>query len=263
MAESFPSILCVDDDAEVLEALKEYFTHKGFIVLTASNGVEACLQVKRWGPRAVILDLLIPRLGGLGVLGRIHDIDPALPVIMTADTGEALATVADAGLSVAGAFAKPLDLDGIARALARAGVVPLEEASPTRTAPRILLVDDQSNFREMLVEHLGGKGFEVREASSGEDAVEQVAEFHPHIVLLDLTMPGMGGLEALRQIKTVAPRTCVIMVTALDDLDTARGALAQGAADYLTKPFPLRYLDSVLAIHLPFDAELLRGSATL
>jgi DNA-binding response OmpR family regulator len=53
------------------------------------------------------------------------------------------------------------------------------------------------------------------------------------------------------------------MVTALDDLDTARGALAQGAADYLTKPFPLRYLDSVLAIHLPFDAELLRGSATL
>mgnify|MGYP003693799071 FL=1 len=46
------------------------------------------------------------------------------------------------------------------------------------------------------------------------------------------------------------------MVTALDDLDTARGALAQGAADYLTKPFPLRYLDSVLAIHLPLDAEL-------
>ena len=132
MAESFPSILCVDDDAEVLEALKEYFTHKGFIVLTASNGVEACLQVKRWGPRAVILDLLIPRLGGLGVLGRIHAIDPALPVIMTADTSEALATVADAGLSVAGAFAKPLDLDGIARALARAGVVPLEEPAPAR-----------------------------------------------------------------------------------------------------------------------------------
>ena len=60
MTESFPSILCADDDAEVLEELKEYFTLKGFIVLTASNGVEACLQVKRWGPCAVILDLLIP-----------------------------------------------------------------------------------------------------------------------------------------------------------------------------------------------------------
>ncbi len=259
MAESFPSLLCADDDAAVLEELKEYFTLKGFIVLTASNGVEACLQVKRWGPRAVILDLLIPRLGGLGVLGRIHAIDPALPVIMTTDTSEALATVADAGLNVAGAFAKPLDLDGIAEALARAGVVPPEAPKPPRAAPRILLVDDESGFREVLVEYLGGKGFEVREASSGEDAVEHVAEFDPHIVLLDLTMAGMSGLEALRQIMLVAPRSRVIMVTALDDLDTARGALAQGAADYLTKPFPLRYLDAVLAVHLPRDAELSRA----
>jgi DNA-binding NtrC family response regulator len=259
MADSFPSILCVDDDAEVLEALKEYFTHKGFIVLTASNGVEACLQVERWGPRAVILDLLIPRLGGLGVLGRIHAIDPALAVILTTDTGEALATVAHAGLSVAGAFAKPLDLDGIARTLARAGVVPLEEAAPPRAAPRVLVVDDEDEFRDVLVEYLGGKGFEVREASSGEDAVERVAEFDPHIVLLDLTMAGMGGLAALREIKTVAPRTCVIMVTGLHDLDAARGALAHGAADYVTKPFPLRYLDAVLAVHLPLDSELSRA----
>ena len=88
-------------------------------------------------------------------------------------------------------------------------------------------MDDESKFRDVLVEHLGGKGFEVREAGSGEDAVERVAEFDPHIVLLDQIMAGMGGLVALRQIKTVAPRTCVIMVTALDDLDTARRALAQ------------------------------------
>jgi DNA-binding response OmpR family regulator len=259
MAERFPSILCADDDAEVLEELKEYFTLKGFIVLTASNGVEACLQVKRWGPRAVILDLLIPRLGGLGVLGRIHALDPTLPVIMMTDTTEALATVADAGLGVAGVFAKPLDLDGIARALAQAGVIPPEATAPPRVAPRILLVEDESGIRGILVDYLGGKGFEVREASSGEDGVERVAEFNPHIVLLDLTMSGMSGLEALRQIKTVAPRTCVIMVTALDDLDTARSALAQGAADYLTKPFPLRYLDAVLAVHLPRDAEVSRA----
>src|SRR6185295_13544595 len=150
MADSFPSILCADDDAGVLEELKEYFTLKGFIVLTASNGVEACMQVKRWGPRAVILDLLIPRLGGLGVLGRIHSIDPALPVIMTTNTGEALATVMDAGLNVAGAFTKPLDLDGIARALARAGVMPLEAPANARAAPRILVVDDEIGFRDVL-----------------------------------------------------------------------------------------------------------------
>jgi DNA-binding NtrC family response regulator len=72
-------------------------------------------------------------------------------------------------------------------------------------------------------------------------------------------MAGMGRLAALREIKTVAPRTCVIMVTALHDLDMARGALAHGAADYLTKPFPLRYLDAVLAVHLPLDVERSRA----
>jgi len=259
MTDSFPSILCADDDADVLEELKEYFTLKGFIVLTASNGVEACLQVKRWGPRAVILDLLIPRLGGLGALGRIRAIDPTLPVIMTTDTGEALATLADTGLGVAGAFAKPLDLDGVARALARAGVVPPEETALPPTAPRVLVVDDESEFRSVLVEYLGRRGFEVREASSGEEALAHVAEFDPHIVLLDLMMAGKGGLETLRDLKTVAPRSCVIMVTAVHDLDTARGALALGASDYLTKPFPFGYLEAVLDVHLPPGVELSRA----
>jgi CheY-like chemotaxis protein len=78
MSDSFPSILCADDDPEVLELLKEHFTLQGFIVLTATNGVEACLQVKRWAPRAVVLDLLIPRLGGIGTLSRIRAFNPSM-----------------------------------------------------------------------------------------------------------------------------------------------------------------------------------------
>jgi DNA-binding response OmpR family regulator len=266
MAESFPSILCADDDVDVLERLKEYFTLQGFIVLTASNGVEACLQVKRWAPRAVILDLFIPRLGGIGALGRIHAIDPTLPVILTTDTGEGLAMATGAGLAVTGTFAKPLDLECISKALARAGVTPPAEpaaddtgAGAHRPAPRVLVVDDEGEFREVLIEYLGSKGFEAREAGSGEEAVEQVAAFDPHIVLLDLMMAGMGGLEALREIKTIAPRACVIMVTAAHDLDAARGALTRGAADYVTKPFPFRYLDAVLDVHLPLDGDLARA----
>jgi CheY-like chemotaxis protein len=258
MMTSFPSILCADDDVDVLEQLKEYFTLQGFIVLTATNGVETCLQVKRWSPSAVILDLFIPRLGGIGALGRIRAIDPGLPVVLTSDTDNTLDLVTEAGLTVAGSFAKPLDLDRIAQALKRAGVTPPAELAadegvgPRRHGrPRILVVDDEAEFREVVAEYLAGKDLDVREAASGEEAVKRVAEFEPHIVLLDLMMAGIGGLEALREIKALAPRTSVIMVTAVQDLDAARGALARGAVDYVTKPFPFRYLDAVLEVHMP------------
>jgi len=260
MTDRFPSILCADDDADILEQLKEHFTHHGFIVLTATNGVEACLQVKRWAPSAVILDLFIPRLGGIGALSRIRAIDPTMPVILTSDTGNALEMVTEAGLSVAGAFAKPLELDRISGALARAGVLPHADLAaddappfPRQARARILVVDDEPEFREVVAEYLAGKGFDIREAGSGEEAIGRVAEFEPHIVLLDLMMAGIGGLEALREIKAVAPGTCVVIVTAVEELTAARGALALGAADYVTKPFPFQYLDAVLEVHMPLD----------
>ena len=262
MNDSFPSILCVDDDQEVLELLKEHFTLQGFIALTATNGVEACLQIKRWAPRAVILDLLIPRLGGIGTLRRIHAIDPSIPVILVGDPSEALQLAAEAGLGVAGTFAKPLDLDKISAVLAAADVTPPAElAAPfpdsgrasASAQSRVLLVDDESQFREMLAEYLAGRDFEVFEVASGEEALDKLAKIDPQLVLLDVMMDGIGGLEALRQIKVLRPETCVIMVTAIEDLDTARTALSAGAADYVTKPFTFQFLDSVLDIHLPLE----------
>ncbi|HYB40263.1 MAG TPA: response regulator [Candidatus Methylomirabilis sp.] len=260
MGDSYPSILCADDDPEVLERMKEFFTLRGFIVLTATNGVEACLQVKRWAPKAVVLDLLIPRLGGIGTLGRIRAFDPGIAVIIVSDTADALHVVTEAGLSVTGAFAKPLDLDRISEALARVGVAapaPLEPAGSRGSAPepraRIMLIDDERQFREMLAEYLAGKGFEVSEAESGEEALARIPAVAPDLVLLDLMMSGIGGLETLRRIKLIRPEMRVVMVTAIDDLDVARSALNAGAADYVTKPFSFQYLDAVLEIHVPAE----------
>jgi DNA-binding response OmpR family regulator len=260
MGDSYPSILCVDDDPEVLDQLKEHFTLQGFIVLTATNGVEACLQVKRWAPRAVVLDLLIPRLGGIGTLSRIRAFNPTMPVILVGDTTDALGLVTEAGLNVTGTFAKPLDLAAVSDALARAGVTApaglapsLDEAEHGHGRARIMLVDDEPEFREMLAEYLVGEGYSVLQAGSGEEALAQVATGQPDVVLLDLMMTGIGGLETLRRIKVIRPETHVIMVTAVDDLEIARSALAAGAADYVTKPFSFQYLDAVLDIHVPSE----------
>jgi DNA-binding NtrC family response regulator len=72
----------------------------------------------------------------------------------------------------------------------------------------------------------------------------------PQLVLLDLRMPGMGGMQALQRIKALYPDVCVLMVTANDDRSTAQEALALGAADHLKKPLDLDYLDAVLEIYL-------------
>jgi two-component system OmpR family response regulator len=118
---------------------------------------------------------------------------------------------------------------------------------------RVLVVDDELEFRKVLVEHLEDRGFEVVEAQDGEQALDRLTDFRPHLVLLDVMMAGMGGVETLQRIRTAAPDTCVIMVTAVEDLDAARGALALGAADYVTKPFSFQYLDTVLEVHMLMD----------
>ncbi len=255
-----PSILCVDDDPAVLDLLKEYFTLQGFVVLTATNGVEAFLQVKQWMPRAVVMDLFMPRLGGIGALGRIKALNPGIAVILVSGMGNALDLVTEAGLSVAGALAKPLDLGKLSETLARVGVLaPLALANGSGAVPsrpvraKVLVVDDELEMRKLVTEHLQGKGYEVLEAADGEEALARLPEYKPHMVLLDLMMQGIGGMETLRRIKAMQPEVCVIMVTAIEEIESAQTALGLGASDYVTKPFSLQYLDSVLEVHLLMD----------
>jgi DNA-binding response OmpR family regulator len=256
-----PSILLADDDTEVLDLLRERLSLKGFVVLTATNGIEACLQVARWRPRAVIIDLFVPGLGGIGTLNRIRAVSPEVIVVLISDVPGAVDLVVAAGLNVAAAFSKPVDPDEVAAALARVGVTASVEAQPgageDRPRPlRVMIVDDEPRFREVLAEYLNGRGITAMAVPSGEKALEAAPEFGPHIVLLDLLMPGIGGMETLRRLRASHPSVRVVMVTAIEDLNTARKTLSAGAVDYLTKPFPLDYLNSVLAVHAPLgDGE--------
>ena len=254
------TILCVDDEPEMLELLKEYFGLQGFVVLTATNGVEAFLQVKQWMPCAVVMDLFMPRLGGIGALARIKALNPGVAVILISGMGNALDLVTEAGLSVDAAIAKPLDLAKLSAALARVGVMaPAALAAgqgshrPRPIRARVLVVDDELEMRKMVSEHLQEKGYDVVEAADGEEALARMPEYRPNIVLLDLMMAGIGGMETLRRVKAMAPETCVIMVTAIEEIESAQTALGRGASDYVTKPFSLQYLDSVLEVHQLMD----------
>ena len=105
--------------------------------------------------------------------------------------------------------------------------------------PSLLLVDDDAAFRQVMASELGRSGYEVEAVGSGEEAIQRVAAVEPEVVLLDLRLPGMGGLETLKAIQASTPSTEVIMLTGHGSIDSAIESIRIGACDYVVKPCPL------------------------
>jgi DNA-binding response OmpR family regulator len=108
--------------------------------------------------------------------------------------------------------------------------------------PKILVVDDDRELQENILEVLTEEGFEVATANHGGEALSAVRKSPFDLVLLDMIMPEMGGMEALPQIKRICPGTQVIIITAFATLDNAVNAMRKGADDYITKPFKVSEL---------------------
>jgi DNA-binding response OmpR family regulator len=113
---------------------------------------------------------------------------------------------------------------------------------------KILVVDDEIEACNVLEEFLNSKGHEVHTALDGATAISKVKEIRPHLVLLDMIMPGMGGTEVLKEIKKLDPDVGVIMVTVVTDNEEAKKTLELGAFDYITKPVDLNYLENVVMV---------------
>ncbi len=103
-------------------------------------------------------------------------------------------------------------------------------------SPKVLLVDDHTMLREGLRRTLGAQGFDiVGEASDGREAIEAVATLRPDVVLMDVTMPVLGGIDATKRIRGAHPDVQVVMLTMHADAQLAKDALAAGAVGYLVK----------------------------
>src|SRR6476660_423102 len=101
---------------------------------------------------------------------------------------------------------------------------------------RILVVDDEANARTALAELLRDEGYAVETAADGFKALPKLEEFVPDVVVTDLKMPGLTGLELMAKVRERDPSCLVIVMTAFGAIETAVQAMRQGAADYLTKP---------------------------
>ena len=112
---------------------------------------------------------------------------------------------------------------------------------------RVLIVDDAAFMRMMLRDILSKNGFEVvGEAENGKIAVQMYAELKPDVVTMDITMPEMDGIAAVKEIKTTYPEAKVVMVSAMGQQAMVIEAIRSGAADFIVKPFqPDRVLEAL------------------
>ncbi len=121
---------------------------------------------------------------------------------------------------------------------------------------RILVVDDEVNARTALAELLRDEGYEVETAADAFKALGKYESFTPHVVVTDVKMPGMDGIELMKKIRSMEDPAAVIMMTAFGAVSAAVDAMRAGAADYLTKP--LNFSELLIVIDRVFETEQLR-----
>ncbi len=107
----------------------------------------------------------------------------------------------------------------------------------------LLVVDDEEEICEFLKAFFEEREFAVITATSGDSAILEIEKVRPHVVLLDVQMPGMDGMTVLRKVKDRFPDVKVIMVTAVETREKIEEALRLGADNYITKPLSLEYLE--------------------
>jgi DNA-binding NtrC family response regulator len=104
------------------------------------------------------------------------------------------------------------------------------------TGTRVLLVDDEEKFLEVLSQRLGTRGIDASTATSGEEALVKIKNKNFDVIILDVMMPGIGGIESLKRIRQENPEVQIIMLTGKSSIEKAVTAMKEGAIDFLEKP---------------------------
>jgi signal transduction histidine kinase/CheY-like chemotaxis protein len=233
-----PTALVVEDSPEAYAQIAGYLGELGYSVKLYNSGAGALEAACDYQPGLIVLDLLLPDLSGWEVLARFklepetRDI-PVLVVSVVDEPGRAITAGAD------GHLLKPLSREALAGVLAEAEVGP---AAGGRT--RVLLAEDNEWNILPVVDYLETRGFQVAVARDGLDALDKAAVLLPDIILMDIQMPRMDGLEATRRLRAnpVFALTPILALTALVMPGDEKRCLDAGASAYLSKPVSMAEL---------------------
>ena len=263
------TILVLDGNELNRELVSLRLRRRGYEVLVAERADEGIAMVSDLLPDLVLMDTHFPgldsfeaarKLKGEGSTGNIPFVALSSGVLQ----GDRV-RAAEAGFDAS--FSRPLDfpalLAKIGELLSRSGhdlpgarSIPESRPRPPGVGARILVVDDEENNRDLLARRLAKRGFDVHAAASGKEALARLIDQRFDMVLLDVMMPGMSGMNVLKRIREVhAPlQLPVIMVTARSQAEDVASALDAGANDYVTKPLDFTVVLARIQTHLSLRA---------
>jgi len=237
-------LLLVDDEFDFLNSVTASLNRRGFQVTAVSNGMEALRLMEEQDFDAAVLDVKMPGIDGVELLGKIREIDAEMPVLMLTGHGNIPDAFESTKSGAMDYLSKPYDIDSLAEKVknaveAKGKNIPLKseiDAVSQTEAIKVLLVDDEEELLSSLSPVLRRRGFAIEIAQSGNEALRIVEERNFDVIVLDIRMPGMDGIETLRRLKEIKPNFEAIILTGHPSVKNAFESVKQGAAEYLTKP---------------------------
>jgi PAS domain S-box-containing protein len=274
-----PVILVAEDTESVASFIAASLSAKGYRVIVARNGQEALERIPQHHPDMILTDVQMPGMHGLDLIRHVRatPLLATLPIIVLTgqDSGASREECLEAGAD--DFMEKPFTLQELYRVVEKqrkrtataAGENPLpgtdgEPPSPAArprggkvgSVPaeqiRILLAEDNEATITLLSDYLWARGYWVTVARNGQEALDRAREAPPAVILMDIQMPGMHGLEAIQRLRAepILAEVPVIAVTALAMPGDRERCLAAGANEYLSKPFPMSAMMRLIEVLL-------------
>ncbi|HEX9370651.1 MAG TPA: response regulator, partial [Roseiflexaceae bacterium] len=257
--------LIIEDSAIAADQLARYLHELGVVTTTRTSGGEGIAQALEAQPDLIISDIMLPDISGWDVLTRLKA-EPrtqSIPVVLASvmdDRSQSLA------LGAAEHLVKPFTRQDIQRLLRRLrpGGASDERAMINpgdANAPVILLVEDNEANIANVTDYLSARGYQVVASRNGVEAIGRAREVRPAVILMDIQMPGMDGLDAMRHIRADANLAAIpiVALTALAMPGDRERCLKAGASDYLSKPVSLQRLAGVVEIYVGHPPLVGRG----
>jgi len=253
-------ILVIDDDRMNCDLLQAVLTRHGYQVLSSTSGVEGLNLFRKHTPRITILDLRMPEMDGLTVLKEIRAVDPHAPVIILGGGATEVQENQARALRVTDFIRKGLSLDVLVECVnrvaqqpvkAESASLPVSVAGPTvDTGETVLVVDDEPLVRDLLVQFLSLRGYRAFGVKDGPEALSMVEQGPPDLILLDLIMPGMSGVEVIKALREKDYPGGIIILTGTHNEEVLEEAWALRPQEVLSKPIDLERLLTAIQLVL-------------